>query len=220
MLIPPFTLLLALLPLIGYLILIGGIRASGRAMITTGARDVAALGIAISGLVAVGPAELFFPTPAASMFGPWVWFAIATFYSLCLTLIAITSRPKLVIYGRSPEQVFEPLLQAARRLDPAAVGDATRWQVTLPTIQVQLRVDGHPGADSAQILAFEPNLTPRFWHQLQGHLREAVPRQSVPRNFAGFSMLLAAACLIGLLLWHSSGREELVVEGFRKWLWR
>ncbi|MFG0261775.1 MAG: hypothetical protein ACF788_05230, partial [Novipirellula sp. JB048] len=154
------------------------------------------------------------------LFGPWVWFVIGLFYSLCLTLIAITSTPKLVVYGRSPEQIFAPLLQAARRLDPAAVADATRLQITLPTLQVQLRVAGHPGADSAQVFAFEPNLRPRFWHQLQAHLRESVPPEPVPRNLAGYAMLLAAGGLIGLLLWHSSGREELVVEGFRQWLWR
>tara|TARA_R110002073_G_scaffold114210_2_gene251300 strand:- start:4697 stop:5359 length:663 start_codon:yes stop_codon:yes gene_type:complete len=220
MLIPPFTMLLALLPLIGYLILIGGIRASGRALITTGPRDVAAIGIAVSGLIAVGPVELFFPAPAASMFGPWVWFAIAAFYFLCLTLIAITSTPKLVIYGRSADQVFPALLTAARHLDPAATGDAAALRVVMPTIKVQLRIDGQSGADSAQIFAFEPNLTSQFWYQLQAHLRAEVPKQPVPRNLGGVSMLIAAGCLIGLLLWHSSGREELVVEGFRKWLWR
>ena len=62
----PFSLLLALVPLIGYLLLLGLIRVSGHTLITTGARDIGALGLAISGLVAVGPGELFFPTVCSS----------------------------------------------------------------------------------------------------------------------------------------------------------
>ena len=75
----PFTILLALLPLIGYLLVLSAIRLSGRALVTTGGRDVAALAMAISGLIAVGPAELFFPTAAATVFGPAVWVALAVF---------------------------------------------------------------------------------------------------------------------------------------------
>ena len=65
--IEPFTVLLALLPLIGYLLVLCIIRLSGRAIVTTGGRDIAALAIAISGLLAVGPAELFFPSSAAAV---------------------------------------------------------------------------------------------------------------------------------------------------------
>ena len=72
----PFTIVLALLPLIGYLLVLGTVRISGRVLVTTGGRDVAALGMAISGLCAVGPAELFFPNHAAIVFGPLVWVAL------------------------------------------------------------------------------------------------------------------------------------------------
>ena len=220
MFIPPFVLLLALLPLIGYLGLIGSIRLFGRTLITTGARDIFALGIAISGFFAVGPTELFFPTTAASVFGPYVWIALATFYLLCLTLVAITSRAKLVIYGRSASQMYKPLLRAAEKLDSATVGDETQLQVTLPTLGIHLRLDGQPMSDHASVVAFEANLTSAFWSQLQGLLRSQVVVQPVARNTRGLLMFASAILLAAFLIWQSIGREELVVQGFREWLWR
>ncbi len=130
--IEPFTVVLALLPLVVYLAIFSYVRVSGRGLVTTGARDIAAMAIAISGLLAVGPAELFFPQTAAILFGPMVWLALILFYALVVTLIALTSTPKLVVFGRSPEDVYEPLLRAAQTLDPAATGDAGRMQVRFP----------------------------------------------------------------------------------------
>ena len=73
MFVEPFVIVMAFVPLIGYLLVLGWIRISGRAVVTTGARDTAALALAISGFIVVGPAELFFPNAAATAFGPIVW---------------------------------------------------------------------------------------------------------------------------------------------------
>ena len=154
----PFTILLALLPLIAYLAVLSLIRLSGWALVTTGGRDIAALAVAISGLLAVGPAELFFPAAAASMFGPAVWLALGAFYGLSVALVALTSRPKLVVYGRTPEELYPPLLAAAKQIDPAAEGNRNALQVTLPTVSVHLRLDGQRAIDHAEILAFEPDV--------------------------------------------------------------
>ena len=216
----PFTILLALLPLVGYLLLLGAIRVSGRTVVTSGARDLVALGIGISGLIAIGPIELFFPTAAATVFGPYVWIALAIFYSLCLSLCALTSQPRLVIYGRSPVQTHEALLKAAQQIDVAATGTADNLQIVLPTIGVRLRVDGTPRSDCAQVFAFEPNLNATFWIRLQARLRSEFADPTVKRSYQGVLTLAVAACLVAFILWQSMGREELVVEGFRKWLWR
>ncbi|TWU43733.1 hypothetical protein Q31b_12620 [Novipirellula aureliae] len=220
MLINPFTILLACLPLVGYLLLLGMIRVSGRTVVTSGARDLVALGIGISGLIAIGPIELFFPTAAATVFGPYVWIALAIFYSLCLSLCALTSQPRLVVYGRSRMQTYEALLKAAQQIDPAAGGTADNLQIVLPSINVRLRVDGAPHSDWAQVFAFEPNLNATFWNRLQARLRSEFADSTVQRNYQGLLTLAAAACLIAFMVWHCRGREELVVEGFRKWLWR
>ncbi len=220
MFIEPFAILLALLPLIGYLAVLGVIRVTGQTLVTTGGRDFAALGVAIAGFVAVGPAELFFPNAAATVFGPIVWLALISFYGLLVTLIVLTSKPKLVVIGRMPNELYEPLLNAARKLDPEAQGNESSLQVELVSLGIHLRLDGQRGIDHAQIVSFESGVSIRFWNQLLGHLRQEVLQLPAPHSRRGYATLLAAAGLCGVILWQGLGNPDQVVEGFREWLWR
>lgn len=220
MLVEPFTIVLALLPLIGYLLVLAIIRLSGNVLVTTGSRDIAALGVAISGLLAVGPAELFFPAHAATLFGPLVWIALGTFYGLCVALVALTSTPRLVAYGRTPDELFGPLLQAARNIDPASTGDSGSLLITLPSIGIHLRIDGQRGVDYGQVMAFESGVSIRFWTTLLAHFRAQVRQSPTPMPRRGLVMLLATLVLGSILVWQGFGNQELVVEGFRDWLWR
>jgi hypothetical protein len=216
----PFPILLALLPLIGYLAVFSMIRLSGHALVTTGGRDIGALAFAVSGMVVAGPIELFFPRAAATVFGAKVWIALAVFYTLCVLLIALTSHPKLVVYGRTPSETYGPLLSAAQAIDSAAYGEADTLQVVMPTSGVRLRADGQRLADYTEILSFEPNLAPQFWNQLMGSLRRELAPTQVSRPRQGFTMLLCACALGGLMIWHSFRNQALVVQGFKEWLWR
>lgn len=215
----PFPILLALLPLIGYLLVLAMIRLTGRALVTTGGRDIAALGMAVSGLIAIGPAELFFPNAAATFFGPLVWIALIVFYSLIVSLIALTSKPRLVIYGRTPDELYEPLIAAAKKIDPQAVAiDGLRVQ--LPAVGIHFRIDGFRDADHAQIVAFEPGVPLRIWNQLLAGFRQEVSQLPPSTHRQGHVMLLFAGLLICVALWHSVGNQEQLVQGFRQWLWR
>jgi len=216
----PFTVLLALAPLIAYLMVISAVRLSGRSLVTTGGRDIAALALAISGFLAVGPAELFFPTAAAAMFGPAVWFALALFYGLSVSLIALSFPPRISVYGRTAEELYPPLLAAAKTIDVKALGDPQLLQVTLPAVGIHLRIDGHRGIDYAQIVAFEPNVSFKFWSMLLAATRAQVQQQVNPLPRRGFAMLFFAFCLCGVLISQSFGNQELLVQGFRDWLWR
>ena len=64
----PLHFCIGVAPLAVYLLLIGLLNLSNKPFVTTGARDAAALGIGVSGLVIAGPMELFFPEGAASQF--------------------------------------------------------------------------------------------------------------------------------------------------------
>ncbi|NNE00321.1 MAG: hypothetical protein HKN47_23630 [Pirellulaceae bacterium] len=217
--IEPFAMLLALLPLIGYLLILGSIRVLGQTLVTTGSRDIAALGVAISGLVAIGPMELFFPNAAATVFGPWVWVALIAFYSLLVALVALTSTPKLVIYGRTPDELYKPLLAASQRIDSKAKAiDGLR--VHLPSVGVHFRLDGYRDVDFAQVIAFEPGVPSRVWAKLLAGLRDELQELPAPATRHGHVMLLFAGLLIGILLWQGIGNSEQVVQGFREWLWR
>ena len=216
----PFAILLALLPLIGYLVVFSLIRLSGNVLVTTGGRDIAALAFGISGAIVVGPIELFFPRTAATVIGATVWIVLAIFYVLCVTLIALTSRPKLVIYGRTPAETFQPLLTAVKAIDADAIGDEEKLQISLPSAGIRLRIAGQQLIDHAEVLAFEPHVLPSFWGKLLSELRGEIGQSKTTRASRGLAMLMAACLLTGILLWQSFGNQELVVQGFREWLWR
>ena len=219
MFIEPFAIVLAFLPLIGYLLLLGSARVLGRVIVTTGGRDIAALGIAISGFVAAGPAELFFPNAAATVFGPWVWVALITFYALLVSLVALTSPPRLVIYGRTPEELIDPLLFAARQIDPKAeILDGLK--VRLPDTAVHFRLEGYHNADHAQVIAFESNVPVRIWEKLFAHFREESEKLPPPKRRHGYVMLMFAVLLSTVLLHQGLQYHEMIVQGFRDWLWR
>ena len=218
--IDPFTILLALMPLIAYLLVFSLVRLSGRALVTSGGRDVAALSMAIAGLLAVGPAELFFPTAVATMFGPVVWVALAAFYGLSVSLISLSFPPRVVVYGRTAEELYEPLLAASKSIDVNAIGDERLLQLTLPGWGVHLRINGHHGIDYAQVVAFEPNVSLGFWSKLLAATRQHVQQQKAPLPRRGFAMLFFAVALSCILVTQSFSNQELLVEGFREWLWR
>ena len=90
----PFTLLLSLTPLWIHVLVIAVIRLSGRFLCFHGGREIAMLAFAVSGLIAVGPVELFFPMAAAAVFGPMVWLVLALFYVLCISLIILGTAPQ------------------------------------------------------------------------------------------------------------------------------
>ncbi|TWT48153.1 hypothetical protein Pla22_51540 [Rubripirellula amarantea] len=218
--IEPFTFVLALLPLVGYLFVLGLIRFSRRALVTTGSRDVAALAVAVCGFVAAGPAELLFPTTAATVFGPMVWLALIAFYSLSVSLIALTVTPKLVVYGRTPEETFDALLRACLKIDAGSTGDANRLQVFLPSLDVRLRIDGIRGLDYCRVLTFEPVQSVKFWSAMLANLRGELQtgQDAIPRR--GLAMLVTSFAIAGILAWYGLNNQTLVVDGFRDWLWR
>ncbi len=215
-----FTLLLALLPLVAYMLTLGVIRISGVALVTTGGRDTAALAVAVAGMLAVGPGELFFPAASAVLLGPMVWLPLAVLYSLCVSLYILTRPQRLVIYGRSPDQLLDALLQSTRRLDATAVADPEALMVRLPELNVHLKIDGIRGQDPAQVTAFETNLSPKFWSLLLSSMREEVRRVPASTPRPGIAMLLVAVLIGSYLLWKGLDDRALVVEGFREWLWR
>lgn len=218
--IDPVFLLIALLPLIGYLLLLGFVRLSGKALVTTGGRDLASLGFAISGLVAIGPGELFFPKSAAGVFGPWVWVALIAFYSLIVSLIALTSRPRLVVFGRTPDQMLEPLFESAKKLDETATVDNEKLQVYLPKLGIRLRAAGHIGVDATYVESFELVTSIEFWNTLLGHLRDKASEAETPTPRRGGAMVVAAILLSAIVVWQGLQNHQQLVQGFREWLWR
>lgn len=215
-----FSILLALLPLGSYLVLMGCIRLSGRPLVTTGGRDTFALAVGISGLAAVGPGELFFPSAAGASFGPAVWPLLAMLYFLLVSLVILNGRPRLVVYGVRDSSIMVPLLLACQQIDESARLDEAAGTVSLPALGVHLRVVPHRGSDSADIESFESNVSPQFWHTLLTHLRAQMADLSPLPQAPGVVLTLIGLVMLGVVGLQLVQQPSQVVQGLRDWLWR
>src|SRR3954467_2274701 len=134
MTVDPFRLAIALVPVAAYVLLLGLLNLRRRPFLTSGGCDVAALGVALSGLMFVGPMELLRPEAATRSFGNYIWLFLLLFYWLWLVFAVLLSRPRRVVYNISAEELHPILAEAAARLDTTA-----RWagdQLSLPGLGV------------------------------------------------------------------------------------
>ncbi|HUE74489.1 MAG TPA: hypothetical protein VMP01_26635 [Pirellulaceae bacterium] len=186
-------------PLVVYLLILGTINLGRRPLVTTGARDTAALGIAISGFVAAGPMELFLPEMTAALLGGWIWALLMTFYLLCLLLVVLLMRPRLVIYNATVEQIRPVLADVVARLDEQA-----RWageSLVMPNLGVQLHVDALAVLKNVQLVSTGPMQNIAGWRRLEDELaRELKQVKGLPNPY-GISLITVALLLGALVLY-------------------
>lgn len=216
----PFAAVVAFTPLILYLLCLAVVRVSGKAWVTTGVRDTAAVLFAICGLVIVGPMELFFPKATAYLLGAWVWIPLLFLYFLFGCLLVINSRTKLVVYGRTSDALFSALVRAANAIDATAVVDHDQYQIHLPQAGVHLRLEATPGHDCISVLAFEPILTDAFWRALRAHLKTEIRLTSPPYPRRGWAAMGLALVMLFWLIQYVAEEPSRMVDGFRDWLIR
>jgi len=194
----PFRLCLALGPVAIYLLLLGAINLSRRPFLVSGTRDTAALGLAVSGLILVGPMELFLPLPAALRFGSYVWVLLMALYGLVLVLVLLLSRPRLVIYNIASGELRPILADAVTRLDAEA-----RWagdSLWLPTLGVQLCLESLTALRNVALVSAGPHQNYLGWRRLELGLRAALDQYEVPRNWRATVLTATGLALLVFLL--------------------
>jgi len=194
----PFRICLAMGPLAVYFFLMGGLNFTRRPFVVAGTRDAAALGLALSGMILVGPVELFFPTAAASLFGPYVWIFLIVLYMLVLVLVLLMLRPRLVVYNISPDQLRPILADLAPRLD----GEA-RWagdNLALPSLGIQLHLDAQASMRNVALVSSGPNQNYSGWRKLEHALGEALEEFEVTRNPRAISLVTAGVLTAATLV--------------------
>jgi len=193
----PFRLCLALGPVAIYVLLLGVINLSRRPFLVTGTRDAGALGLAISGLMIVGPIELFFPDAAAMRFGAFVWVMLLALYVLCLVLVLLLLRPRLIIYNISADQLRAILADLVGRLDANA-----RWagdSLVLPELGVQLHIEYPAAMRNVSLVSVGPHQSYLGWRRLEDALAAALSRVEVMRNARGVSLIGAGLLIVSTL---------------------
>jgi uncharacterized membrane protein len=216
--IKPFPLLIALLPLATYLLVLGLMRAQRKPLVTTNIRDAAALAIAVSGLVMIGPIHLFFPSAAAAELGWVVWVVLAVFYGLCVTLLLLSLRPKIVVYGIKESELMQNLQQVAAALGTECELDHEHHCVRFSQPNVLLRLEHQGVAGVVGIELLQRSVHPIFWSQLLFHLRRQLKTQASPITGGTVLMLLSGVMMVSYAAYLFLFANEELLAGFRTWL--
>jgi len=191
----PVRFAIAVVPLAAYLGVLGLIQMRSRPLVTSGASDLAALGLGLMGLIFVGPMELFRPEVATVQFLNYIWLVLLALYALVLILLSLVSRPRLVIYNQTPEEL-RPLLSEAAGLVDASF----RWagdSLVLPQLGVQLHIDSFALLRNTSLLSSGPRQSLVGWRRLGKQLRVLLRSAQVgPRPPALVLVSIAALLLI------------------------
>lgn len=211
-----FRLCVALGPLAIYLLTLGLINLSQRPLVVSGARDTAALGLSVIGMVLVGPIELLLPNRFARE-GMMVWLMVLGMYILSLSLAVLMTRPRLVIYNISLDQLRPVLAQVIDQLD-----DSARWvgsSLVLPRLHVELHLESSPLMRNVSLVAAGDEQSFVGWRQLEVALATALRRSGeLRRSWWGLAMTLLALLVIAQLGWLLASDPQAVTQGFRDML--
>ena len=208
----PLHFCISILPVSIYMLLIGSINLSRRSLVTTGARDLAALAIAVSGFMIAGPLELFLPEAVAAVLGAWVWVPLIMLYALVTTLVLLLMRPRLVIYNISASQLRVLLERVLRELDPQ-----TSWAgnaASAPNLGVQLAVESYPGIRNVSLSSVGPEQSQDGWHHLRVHLAAELAQHTQPRNAQGASYVMLSLVLAGTVLYSVVMGQQEIAQAF------
>jgi hypothetical protein len=206
-----FSFCVAVGPLAVYLLVLGIINLSRRPRVVSGARETAALGLAVSGFVIVGPMQLFMPEPAAARFGPLVWLLLLGFYGLLLVLIILLSKPRLVIFNLPAEQLRPVLSDLARRH-----GGQVHWigsSLALAQFGVELHIEEFPSLRNISLVAVGNEQSPRGWRGLEQALRSELQGVRVPRNPPGLTLVICSLVMLGAMLHKTLENPQAVAQG-------
>ena len=98
--------LTALGPLSIYLIFLGLVNLSSKTRLLTGRQDFIALILGVSGLIVVGPMQLFLPQGAMIRFGNNAWYPLILLYLFCTMWLFLLNRPRLILYNLKKKDLF------------------------------------------------------------------------------------------------------------------
>jgi hypothetical protein len=193
-----------------YLLLLGAINLSRRPLLVSGVRDAASLALAVSGLIVIGPMDLFYPFAAEKWFGPHVWLMLLALYALVVVLWLLLLRPRLVIYNISADKLRPILADLVNRLDPEA-----RWAgdgLAIPGLGVQLYMDSFAALRSVSLISAGGNQDHSGWRRLEAALGAELAREEVARNLRGLNLLLAGLLSIGVIVWAISRNPQAIAH--------
>jgi hypothetical protein len=210
----PLRLAIALVPVAAYALVLALVNARRRPFLTSGGSDLAALGVAVSGLMFVGPLELFRPEAATREFGNYIWLFLLSLYWLGLVLVLLLARPRLVIYNTSSEELRPVLAEAAGRLDPEA-----RWagnHLTLPALDVHLHLDSLDIMRNVSLVSSGSQQNIDGWRQLARELRRSLATVRTRRSPRVIALLVVSLALLAVSVTQMLNRPEATLQAMNE----
>ena len=199
-----FSYCVAFGPLALYLVLLGLTNLRRRPLLVSGSRELAALGVALVGLLIVGPMQLFVPDATALRFGWLVWPLLLSFYGLSLTLWMLVARPRLVIFNIRSSQLRPILSELALALDSDA-----RWAGDSLAL-----LESFPSMRNVSLVANSDSQSFSGWRRLERSLRSVLKPVEVSPNPRGVGMLLAGLLILTSLVYQVVHDPQAVAQGF------
>lgn len=188
-----FVISLAIVPLAVYFLFLGIIHVSRRPFILTGDADMALLSAAVSGMVFIGPMNLFFPINAAIRFGSYIWLILAFLYFLITMLVILYSRPRLIVYNIDKTTLKEILDRIANQLDESSnwAGDS----LYIPQQNLDLHLEYVSGLNNVTIVSNKKYSNRLRWRNLKRLLKSELKQTTVSRNKLSIILFLLSAIL-------------------------
>ena len=186
----------AFLPLGIYLLVLGWVHLRRRPLAIAGVWDGILLGASLLGLVTVGPIALVRPAAGGSS---WSWPMLILGFCLVVALCVLVSRPRLIIYNISVEQIRPLVAEVASDLDPQA-----RWAgetVALPTRGLQVHLDGDGSLRTVSLIGVGRRSAHEGWSEFSRRVRQASRRLPVRASPWGGVFAGIGAVLVLLASW-------------------
>lgn len=202
----PLRFAIAAVPLAVYFLVIALLNLRQRPFVTTGSRDLATLAIGILGLMIIGPFELFLPEAAALRFGPLVWVVLLVFYGLCVSMVVLLMRPRLVVYNSTIEQLRPIISEIAHEMD-----QKSRWtgdSLVIPSRKIHFHLEAVDWLSNVQIISTGNRQSYEGWRELERRLLESVQATRIRPNVIGIGFAaLAATLLLAAIIWVAIDRQ-------------
>ena len=205
---------LAILPLAAYTNVLGLLRLRSGPTVMSGAMDLLLLGLAIIGVVAIGPIELFFPRAAYALLGGWVWFVLIALYFFILMLIALNTSPKLVVYGLEAKLLKQHVceLLESQKIRAHWLGEF----VEMPELGVRACIETAGRGSISQLKAAGKVQNLSGWFTLERLLVEKVATVATNQRGEAIFWLLTSFAIFGiaaLLIGSELPRLQQVIAG-------
>lgn len=203
---------LAVGPLALYLLLFGWLNLSHRPVLINGARDIYALGVAVAGMVFVGPFNLFLPEPARIRFGFLAWVLVAILYVLCVILLALLVRPRLIIYNMTLQQLNSVLTALMDRMGWKY--DRSNNILAISHLKIQCEIDAFSPLRNIVLRSTSAEQSYHGWRRLEAALGTEFEGVEVQPNPFGKLMILLGLLGLGVCCAGFLAKRTLILQGF------